>query len=248
DTGYFVSTEDGISGLAEACLSVYKDAPEDMDEYMMLYTTQMLRRSKKRAHKKAYDEVCSNFVYLSKLEALGGSFEKSNAFSQAIKYYTELSEIFKYLKNTYPENPGYLRDYSISLANVAGIYEFQNDHNKALDLYYEALEILRQLKDTYPGNPDYLHDYSKLLLRVAGIYEVQNDLNKAMVLYKEVLEIQKKLKDTYPENPDYLNCCTISLILMCRVTGSQEYFDEALSIAKKHPELPASKQILHDFS
>ena len=60
------------------------------------------------------------------------------------------------LKERYPENPDYLRGYSVVLGRMAGIFEARNKSDLALAYYEEELAIDRELKERYPENPRYI--------------------------------------------------------------------------------------------
>ena len=58
-----------------------------------------------------------------------------NQLNDALQYYQEETEIFMQLKDTYSENPSYLRGYSIVLSRIDGVYDAMNqipkDHKKS---------------------------------------------------------------------------------------------------------------------
>ena len=69
-----------------------------------------------------------------------------NQLDNALGYYQEALEIYKQLKDTYPQNPNYLHDYLIPLDNIAKLYETMNQPNNANKYYQKALEVKKQLK------------------------------------------------------------------------------------------------------
>lgn len=249
DTAYAVSKEDGISELAEACLDIYNSSQDEMDEYMLLYTTRFLRESRDREHRKQYDRISRDHEYINRLFNKAVVLENKNAFSRAMAFYFETLSIFFELKEKYPENPDYLENYSFLLEKVAGIYEARNELDRALKYLEEALVFSQELKENYPENPDYLQDYSVFLNRVADIYKAQNDLAYAQKYYEESLAICRELKEKYPESPVYLRNYSVSLNKVAGIYKAQhdlshvlKYHEEALELSQqlkdKYPENP----------
>ena len=122
------------------------------------------------------------------LDFIGVLNQATNKYTEAKHCFERALSIFAELKDRYPENPDYLRDYSISLEKVAGIYEAQNDLARALKYYEEELEIFQELKDRYPENLQYIEGTAVSLCFcwiVSGEYRYR----------KEALEIARQ----YPE-------------------------------------------------
>ena len=294
DCGYASSVEDGIGNLADRCYAVYEEDAEELDAYMLLYTTQFCREAKRKKQYEAlkdddsyvkrvlnhadhlremeqayshamkfYEELLCVFDKVDVLtsagkqantygiitDRIGACYEVISNFRMAMQYYRKDLEIFKQLKDDYPENPDYLRGYSVSLNRIAGIYKAMNQLDDALQYYQEDFEISKQLKDAYPESPNYLYDYSVSLERIAEIYEAMNRLDDALQYYQEALEIRKRLKAAYPENPDYLRGYSISLNqiagiyeTMNQLANALQYYQKALEIREQlkdaYPENP----------
>ena len=303
DTAYAVSRDDGISALAEACFDVYNGFQDEMDEYMLLYTTRFLRESRDRNHRKQYRVISWDGAYTNRLFEKADGLMKSNAFARAMEFYEELLAIFgdaqleeeegrtinnrgralsrmgglhqatnqfaealrcfkedleisRKLKEKYPENPGYLRGYSIALEKVAGIYGARKNLGQALAYYEESLAILRELKEKYPENLDYLWGYSIALAKVAGIYEARKNLGQTLAYYEESLAIRRKLKEKYPENPDYLRGYSVALVKVAGIYEARNdlgqalaYYEEELAIRRELTEkYPENPDYLRDYS
>ena len=301
ECGYASSVEDGIRNLADKCYAVYEEDAEELDAYMLLYTTRFCREAKRKKQYavlkndenyitqvidyadhlqktehvysyaiKFYDELLHVYEEINILTSdgkqanmygiinsgIGSCYEATNNFHMAIQYYHKDLEVSKQLKAAYPENPNYLRDYSVSLNQVAGIYKAMNQLDDALGYYQEALEIFKQLKAAYPENPNYLRDYSVSLESLAGIYEAMNQLDNALGYYQEAFEICKQLKAAYPKNTNYLRDYSVSL---SKVAGIYEainqlddalgYYQEVLEIFKQlKAAYPENPNYLRDYS
>ena len=294
DCGYASSVEDGIGNLADRCYAVYEEDAEELDAYMLLYTTKFCREAKRKKQYKALKDddsyvmrVIGHADHLRKMEdaysyamkfykellcvfdkvdvltsagkqanmyrittsKIGVCYEVTSNFHMAMKYYRKDLKISEQLKDAYPENPDYLRDYSVALnqiigiylIQIAGIYETKNQLNDALKYYQEALEIKKQLKVAYPENSDYLHAYSISLDRLAGIYEAMNQLDDSLQYYQEETETFRQLKDAYPENPSYLRDYSVSLERLAGIYEAMNQLDDALQYYQEDFEI--SKQL-----
>ena len=286
DCGYASSIEDGIGNLADRCYAVYEENAEELDAYMLLYTTKFCHEAKRKKQYKALKDddsyvrrVLNHADHLRKIEhayshamkfyeellcvfdkvdvltsagkqantygiitdRIGVCYETANNFRMAMQYYRKDLEISEQLKNAYPENPDYLRGYSVSLNRIAGIYETMNQLDDALQYYQKALEIREQLKDAYPENPSYLRDYSVSLNRIAGIYKAMNQLDNALKYYQEAFEIRKQLKTVYLENSGYLYDYSISLERIAGIYEAMNQLDDALQYYQEKFEI--SKQL-----
>ena len=286
DCGYASSIEDGIGNLADRCYAVYEEDAEELDAYMLLYTTKFCREAKRKKQYKAlkdddsyvrrvfehaehlretehaysyamkfYGELLRVFdkvdvltssewranVYGIITSRIGACYEATSNFHMAMKYYRKDLKISEQLKDVYPENLGYLLNYSISLERLAGIYKAMNQLDAALQYYQEALEIRKRLKAAYPENPDYLRGYSISLNQIAGIYKAMNRLDAALQHYQKNFEISKQLKDAYPENPDYLRSYSISLERLAGIYKVMNQLDDALQYYQEDFEI--SKQL-----
>ena len=286
DCGYASSVEDGIGNLADRCYVVYEEDAEELDAYMLLYTTKFCHEAKRKKQYKALKDddsyvrrVLNHADHLRKIEhayshamkfyeellcvfdkvdvltsagkqantygiitdRIGVCYEAANNFHMAMQYYRKDLKISEQLKNAYPENPDYLRGYSVSLNRIAGIYKAMNQLDDALQYYQEDFEISKQLKDTYPENPDYLRDYSVSLEKLAGIYKTMNQLDDALQYYQEETKIFRQLKDAYPENPSYLRDYSIALNKIAGIYEAMNQLDDALQYYQENFEI--SKQL-----
>ena len=309
DCGYASSVEDGIGNLADRCYAVYEEDAEELDAYMLLYTTKFCREAKRKKQYKALKDddsyvmrVIEHADHLRKMEhaysramkfygellcvfdkvdvltsagkqanmygittsRIGVCYEVTSNFHMAMKYYRKDLKISEQLKDAYPENPDYLRDYSVALnqiigiylIQIAGIYETMNQLNDALKYYQRALEIKKKLKVAYPENSDYLHAYSISLERLAGIYEAMNQLDDALQYYQEETEIFRQLKDAYPENPSYLRGYSIALNKIAEIYETMNQLDDAFQYYQKDFEIfkqlkdsyPENPDYLRDYS
>ncbi|WP_455125139.1 TIR domain-containing protein [Ruminococcus sp.] len=290
DCGYASSVEDGIGNLADRCYAVYEEDAEELDAYMLLYTTKFCREAKRKKQYKALKDddsyvmrVIEHADHLRKMEhayshamkfygellrvfdkvdvltsagkqantygiitdRIGACYEAANNFHMAMQYYRKDLEISKQLKDSYPENLGYLRNYSISLEKIAGIYEATKLLDSALEYYQKVLEISEKLKDICPKNPNCLLGYSISLNRVAGIYEALNQLDSALERCHKAFEIKKQLKDVYPENLEYFHSYSIALERIAGIYKAMNRLDDALECYQKTLEIP--KQIKDSY-
>ena len=235
---YASSTEDGIRNLAEKCYAIYKEDPEEMDPYMLLYTTRFCREAKR---KKPYAVLKADDSYIKKVFDCADNFrEMQHAYSYAMKFYEELLCVFEHANISECEGKQASR-YGVIENRIGLCYENTNSFFKAFQYYQEDLEISKKLKDTYPANPSYLLGYSISLEKIARIYETQNQLAQALQYYQEALEISKQLKDTYPENPSYLWGYSISLNKVAGIYEAQNQLDQAFQYYQK--DLEISKQL-----
>ena len=69
-----------------------------------------------------------------------------NQLDDSLQYYQEETEIFRQLKDTYPENPTYLHDYLIALDNISELYETMNQLDNANKYHQEALKVKKLLQ------------------------------------------------------------------------------------------------------
>ena len=282
DCGYASSVEDGIGNLADRCYAVYEEDAEELDAYMLLYTTQFCREAKRKKQYKAlkdddsyvkrvlnhadhlremeqayshamkfYEELLCVFDKVDVLtsagkqantygiitDRIGACYETANNFHMAMQFYRKELEISEQLKDSYPENPSYLRGYSVSLNQIARIYESINQLDDALQHYQKDFEISKQLKDAYPENPDYLRDYSVSLNQIAGIYKAMNRLDDALQYYQKETEIFRQLKDAYPENPSYLRGYSIALDKIAGIYESINQLNDALQYYQEDFEI-----------
>ncbi len=168
---------------------------------------------------------------------LGCCQEQICRFNDAMQYFQKGLEIFRKLTETYPENPDYQHNYSVSLARVAGIYQAQNNLTEALKLYQEETEIFKKLAETYPEDPDYQKGYSVSLQNLGNIYAAQNNLIEALKLYQQFLEVIKHLTVTYPENSDYQWGYSVSLERVAGIYQAQNNLTEALKLYQEVTEI-----------
>lgn len=293
ECGYASSVEDGIRNLADKCYVVYEEDAEELDAYMLLYTTKFCCEAKRKKQyevlkndenyvRKVLDyadhllkmkhanysikfyeellhvvdnkniftlsgnqinlidriELCYECIdhflshFSSSLELEAELYKAMNRFDNAISYCQEALKIRKRLKDFFPENITYLHEYSMSLNNIVEIYKaplksthpelfrprkwsvYSNDlvkNHKAMNrlddaLVYcqEALKIRKQLKDIYPEDIEYLRNYFTSLNNIAELYEIMNQHDDALKYYQESLEIKKQLENVYPDSTDYL--------------------------------------------
>ena len=92
DCGYASSVEDGIGNLADRCYAVYEEDAEELDAYMLLYTTQFCREAKR---KKQYRALKDDDSYVKRILNHAYHLRKmENAYSYAEKFYNELWCVF----------------------------------------------------------------------------------------------------------------------------------------------------------
>ncbi|MCR5835616.1 MAG: toll/interleukin-1 receptor domain-containing protein [Lachnospiraceae bacterium] len=148
NTTYAASREDGISDLADSCYDVYKEEPDSIDEYMLLYTTKFLRENKKRGQRKKYEMIIMDENYIDKMCNYADKLKSENSIFRAEGLYRELLNIFgcedirREITNMFLVNIGvYRSDFvknSQHLKALRGIYDC-----------YEAVdrEVAKRAKD-----------------------------------------------------------------------------------------------------
>ncbi len=248
-TPYFTSTEDGISALAERILEQYEADIDDLDEYMLLNLTRLLRKA---GMKKEYKEVTEDMDYTQKLFDTLKEYIEKNRFDDAIKLAEELITIFS--EDTDDEKK--LHNLSESYFSMGQVLMQVCRYDDSLQYFARALEIDKKLTESYPENDEYLRSYIASLIKTADIHTAQNRREKALDIYNEVLDLTKSLSDSHPDKPDYQFRYSVSLDRVAGIYESQNnfsdalrLFDEALAINKRlaenYPDVP---KYLHGHS
>ena len=238
DCGYASSVEDGIGNLADRCYAVYEEDAEELDAYMLLYTTKFCREAKR---KKQYKALKDDDSYVKRVLNHADRLRKmEHAYSYAMKFYGELLRVFDKV-DVLTSAGKQANTYGIITDRIGVCYEAANNFHMAMQYYRKDLKISEQLKDSYPENPDYLHGYSVSLEKLAGIYETMNQLDDALQYYQEDFEISKQLKDAYPENPSYLCGYSIALNKIAGIYEAMNQLDDALQYYQEDFEI--SKQL-----
>ena len=238
ECGYASSVEDGIRNLADKCYAVYEEDAEELDAYMLLYTTRFCREAKR---KKQYAVLKNDENYVRKvLDYADHLQEIEYAYSYAIKFYDELLHVYEKV-NILTFDGKQANMYGSINSGIGLCYEATNNFHMAMQYYHKNLEVFKQLKTAYLENSDYLRDYSVSLERLAGIYEAMNQFDDALGYYQEALEIFKQLKDTYPQNP---NCLHDYLIILENIAKLYETMNQSDNANKCYQEaLEVEKQL-----
>ena len=234
DCGYASSVEDGIGNLADRCYAVYEKDAEELDAYMLLYTTKFCREAKR---KKQYKALKDDDSYVMRVIGHADHLRKiEHAYSHAMKFYGELLCVFDKV-DVLTSAGKQANTYGIITDRIGACYEAANNFHMAMQYYRKDLEISKQLKDAYPENLDYLSGYSESLDRVAEIYRAMNQLDDALKYYQESFEIRKQLKAVYPKNPDYLRGYSISLNQIAGIYETMNQLDDALKYYQEGTEI-----------
>ena len=194
DCGYASSVEDGIGNLADRCYAVYEKDAEELDAYMLLYTTKFCREAKR---KKQYEALKDDDSYVMRvIEHAEHLREMEHAYSYAMKFYEELLCVFDKVDFlSFDEWREFL--YIIIIDGIGACYDTTNNFHMAMQYYHKDLEISKQLKDTYPEDPYRLHCYAISLDQIARIYRTVNQLDDALKCYRESFKIRKQLIKDY---------------------------------------------------
>ncbi|SEL35673.1 toll/interleukin-1 receptor domain-containing protein [Ruminococcus albus] len=209
-TEYKTSTASGISALAEACYCIYKDSPDDMDEYILLYTTRFLRESRKRVHKKAYYEVCRSEELRDRIFGYGDRHYSL----KSIYFAEELITILKHLIIDNPEDTEILNEYGLSISNLAFLYEEQDNYELSILYYNKTIDFIKEHLDQDSVNMQVLSDS---LAGLGRIYEQLGDLTKAQSFYSDSVNIKKELYDNNREDREYVNDYHKMLIILIHI-------------------------------
>ena len=253
DCGYASSVEDGIGNLADRCYAVYEEDAEELDAYMLLYTTQFCREAKR---KKQYEALKDDDSYVRRVfEHAEHLREMEHAYLYAMKFYGELLRVFDKV-DVLTSSEWRANVYGIITSRIGACYEATSNFHMAMQYYRKDLEISEQLKDAYPGNPDYLYAYSISLERLAGIYAAMNQLDDALRYYQQELEISKQLKTAYSEKSSYLHGYSVSLNKVAgiyetinQLDDALKYYQEALEIFRELKDAsPESPDYMYDYS
>lgn len=184
ECGYASSIEDGIRNLADKCYAVYEEDAEELDAYMLLYTTRFCREAKR---KKQYAVLKNDENYITQVIDYADHLLKMKYANSSIKFYEELlhvvdnKNIFTLSGNQinlidrielcYECIDHFLSHFSSSLELEAELYKAMNRFDNALSYCQEALKIRKRLKDFFPENITYLHEYSMSLNNIVEIYK-----------------------------------------------------------------------------
>ena len=253
ECGYASSVEDGIRNLADKCYAVYEEDAEELDAYMLLYTTRFCREAKR---KKQYAVLKNDENYITQVIDYADHLQKTeHVYSYAIKFYDELLHVYEEI-NILTSDGKQANMYGIINRRIGACYEATNNFHMAMQYYHKNLEVFKQLKTAYPENSDYLRDYSVSLSKVAGIYEAMNQLDDALEYYQENLEISKQLKNAYPENSTYLRDYSISLERLAGIYKAMNQLHDALGCYQGTLEIrkqlkaayPENPNYLYDYS
>ena len=255
DTEYAVSRADGISMLAQACFEIYDGFQDEMDEYMLLYTTRFLRESRDRAHKKLYRRISRDYAYTDRLFDRAEVLLNNYAFSRSMAFLSEFMTLFD---NAAPEDDKGKASSKRELAifMIGCLYEFTDRYTEALRSYDEALKIAFELKERFPQTPKYLHSYFIILKTIAGTHKVRRDFVRALEYYEKAVLFCQELKDQNPENPNYICDYSNSLCNIAGIYKVQEdliralgCYEEALAIFRELKDrYPKKQEYLHDYS
>ena len=238
DCGYASSVEDGIGDLADRCYAVYEENVEELDAYMLLYTTKFCREAKR---KKQYEALKDDDSYVKRVfEHAEHLREMEHVYSHAMKFYEELLCVFDKV-DVLTSSEWRANVYGIITGRIGACYEAASNFHMAMQYYRKGLEIFEQLKNIYPENPDYLFNYSISLEKIAGIYKMMSQLDDALKYYREEIEIFRQLKVTYPKNPCYLRGYFVALDKIAGIYETMNQLDDALQYYREDFEI--SKQL-----
>ena len=180
DCGYASSVEDGIGNLADRCYAVYEEDAEELDAYMLLYTTQFCREAKR---KKQYKALKTDENYIDQVLDYANQLLEDRHAHSALEFYDELwcvvdelnakmkEDILVRIGLCYEYIDNLLSRYSISLEQEAELYKTINRFDDARRCCQKSLEIRKTLKDYYPENPSYWRHYATALNSMAEIYK-----------------------------------------------------------------------------
>lgn len=256
ECGYASSVEDGIRNLADKCYAVYEEDAEELDAYMLLYTTRFCREAKR---KKQYEVLKMDFRYLGYISRVFNYAdylrETKHAYSHAIKLCSELLCVLEPINILIftRKQAGY---YKLIIEEIGLCYESINNFHMAIQYYQKNIEISKQINTSYSKSSFYLSEYPKSLERLAKIYEKMNQLNNALRYYQKGFEIRKQLKDYDPENLTYLHDYSISLKKLAEIYKATNqfnnaliYYQEALEVQKQLIDFyPQDSRHLCDYS
>ena len=172
---------------------------------------------------KDFDAININY-YCKALNLYGRIMEAQNRFADAEYYYKKDLVITTKLAAAYPEDPGYKRALTISLANVADIKKAKNDLSGALTLYEEDLQISRELADAFPENPGYKRDLFVSWFNLSGVYATREDYKNSLKCVETALLISEDLCAQFPQSIQYLS--DLSAILKLRSLFASLYDGE----------------------
>lgn len=247
ECGYASSVEDGIRNLADKCYAVYEEDAEELDAYMLLYTTKFCREAKR---KKQYEVLKMDFRYLGYISRVFNYAdylrETKHAYSHAIKLCSELLCVLEPINILIftRKQAGY---YKLIIEEIGLCYESINNFHMAIQYYQKNIEISKQINTntSYSKSPFYLSEYPRSLEILAKIYEEMNQLNNALRYYQKGFEIRKQLKNYDPEYSTYLHNYSISLKKLAGIYKAMNQFDDALGYYQEAFEI--SKQLKIDY-
>lgn len=255
-SSYAASREDGLYDLAEACYDVYENDVDELDAYMLLYTTRLLRQCRM---KKQYAKISGDMNYIHKAAVCTKQFTSAHAYSKALPYCEELLNICNC--EDLSVNKG--RDFSIRATLfgwLAEIKEHRNELSAAVKLYESYIASVKQLCEAYPDNTEHLREYAESLGRTACIYEKQNRFSEAFELYIESSKITERLCALTPNDPACLESHIVALRNIAgiyenrnQIKQALEKYNEALFFSKKLTELNPDDpyhiiKYIHQFS
>ena len=233
-TTYAASCEDGISDLADACYNVYTEKSETIGDYILLYTTQFLRASKKMGHRKQYEEIIVDKSYTDKMFIHAEKLNNMNSFKYAMQFYTELLNIFdgEDIEEDECKSANVERDSSNRSENYN---RAMNGHADVLGRYTSDLEYDIEIKILYE------------LLGQEDIYnkEIEKKMDIVLEDFYEGLDKEKQLKEQVSDK-NSLHEYSASLLRVAGICMEKNEIDKALKYCCEALEI--KKQLKEKYS
>jgi tetratricopeptide (TPR) repeat protein len=141
---------------------------------------------------------------------LGGIYEQTGDWKNALLNYQEQLRIFKEIYESSPENLFYKNGLAISYSKLGGIYQQTGDWKNALLNYQEVFRKKKEIYESSPENLSYKNGLAISYGKLGGIYEQIGDGEKAIFNYQEANKYFKEIYESSPENLSYKNGLAIS--------------------------------------
>jgi tetratricopeptide (TPR) repeat protein len=109
-------------------------------------------------------------------------------------------EYMKVLKDTNPEDAGYLRNYSYTLISLAKIYLSENKHQRAIETLQQSKEISEKLYQSDRENGETIGDLAMIYDLLGRAYNNLGKRQKGLDWQEKSLVFYRKFLTKSPQN------------------------------------------------